>query len=187
MVTAYASGIFPMPVSRRRLGWWSPDPRAVIPVDGLVVSRSLRRSMARYETRIDHDFARVIERCANIPRPHGWITPAIVDAYLDLHRLGIAHSIEAWDEDRLVGGLYGVSLGGLFAGGSMYHEATDASKVALARLVEELAPVPGAVLDVQWSTPHLTSLGAIDVSRDQYRTLLGTALDAPTPGVFTGV
>jgi leucyl/phenylalanyl-tRNA--protein transferase len=173
-----------MPVSRRRLGWWSPDPRGVIPLDGLVVSRSLQRSTRRYETRIDTAFATVLERCATTPRPHGWITPAIVDAYLELHRLGIAHSVETWHDDRLVGGLYGVSLGGLFAGESMYHEATDASKVALARLVQELAPIPGALLDVQWTTAHLTSLGAVDVTREQYRSLLAAALGAPAPPRF---
>lgn len=156
----------------------------MIPLDGLRVSRSLRRSTARYEVRVDTDFATVIERCATIPRPHGWITPAIVDAYVRLHELGIAHSVEAWDDGRLAGGLYGISLGGFFAGESMFHDATDASKVALVGLVGMMRPVPGALLDVQWSTPHLQSLGSVELEVDAYLDRLRVAVAAPTPSAF---
>ncbi len=174
-----------MPLGRRRLGWWSPDPRGVLPLDGLRTSRSLRRSVGRYETRVDTAFATVIDRCAHIPRPHGWITQPVIDAYLLLHELGVAHSVETWLDDRLVGGLYGVSLGALFAGESMFHDETDASKVALVRLVDELSPIPGAVLDVQWNTPHLTSLGVINVDREQYRRDVAIAIGRPGPAVFS--
>lgn len=169
LVTAYCSGLFPMPLGRRRrLGWWSPDPRAVIPLEGLVVSRSLRRSARRYEVRVDTAFAETMRRCGDPRRPHGWITPEFVDAYERLHRLGVAHSVETWRDDELVGGLYGVSIGGLFAGESMFHAATDASKVALVALVERLVERGATVLDVQWLTPHLASLGAIEISRERY-------------------
>jgi leucyl/phenylalanyl-tRNA--protein transferase len=173
-----------MPIGRRRLGWWSPEPRGVLPLEGLTVTRSLRRSLRRYETRIDTAFDEVIDRCASIPRPHGWITRDIVDAYIDLHRLGLAHSVESWEGSTLVGGLYGVSLGGLFAGESMFHERDDASKVALVRLVDELRNQDGALLDVQWMTPHLRSLGAVDVPREEYLKLLSVALDADRASVF---
>jgi leucyl/phenylalanyl-tRNA--protein transferase len=174
-----------MPVRRRRLGWWSPDPRGILPLDRLRVTRSLRRSLRRYEVTVDEAFEEVIRACAETPRPHGWISPDIVDAYQDLARLGIAHSVEAWTPDgELAGGLYGVNLGGLFAGESMFHRAVDASKVALVRLVEALRDVPDALLDVQWSTPHLASLGVVEVSRHRYLELLSAALDAPAPEVF---
>jgi leucyl/phenylalanyl-tRNA--protein transferase len=182
LVTAYASGVFPMPVRRNRLGWWSPDPRGVLPLDGLVVSRSLRRSLRRYSVTVDECFDRVIEACSSVPRPHGWINSQFVDAYTELHRRGLAHSIETWAPDgSLVGGLYGVTLGGLFAGESMFQVATDASKVALVGLVEILRPVPGALFDVQWRTQHLASLGVIDVPRRDYLHAVAIALDSPDP------
>ncbi|MEO1060531.1 MAG: leucyl/phenylalanyl-tRNA--protein transferase, partial [Actinomycetota bacterium] len=137
LLTAYRSGLFPMPL-RRSIGWWSPDPRGVLPLDGLRVTRSLRRSVRRYELRFDTAFPEVVRRCADPRRPHGWISPAIASAYGRLHELGWAHSVEAWEGDRLVGGLYGVSVDGLFAGESMFHDAVDASKVALVGLVEHL-------------------------------------------------
>jgi leucyl/phenylalanyl-tRNA--protein transferase len=174
-----------MPIGRRRLGWWSPEPRGVLPLDDLAISRSLRRSVRRYETRVDTAFDEVVDRCASIPRPHGWITRDIVDAYVDLHRLGLAHSVETWEGSTLVGGLYGVSLGGLFAGESMFHERDDASKVALVRVVEELSTRDGALLDVQWTTPHLRSLGAVDVTRAEYLQRLAVALDAEPAAVFS--
>lgn len=177
LVTAYCAGLFPMPLGRRkRLGWWSPDPRAVLPLDGLVVSRSLRRSTRRYEVRVDTAFADTMRRCGDPRRPHGWITPEFGDAYERLHRLGVAHSVETWDGDELVGGLYGVSIGGLFAGESMFHAATDASKVALVHLVDRLAAGGATLLDVQWLTPHLASLGAIEVPRDRYVDALAAAI-----------
>jgi leucyl/phenylalanyl-tRNA--protein transferase len=179
LVAAYATGLFPMPVRRRTLGWWSPDPRGVLPLDGLRVSRSLRRSTRRFEVRIDTAFDDVVELCASLPRPHGWISRDIVRAYAQLHRLGLAHSVETWSSDgRLVGGLYGVAIGGLFAGESMFHLETDASKVALVGLVEHLADVPAALVDVQWSTPHLASLGVVDVTRVEYLRRLDDALGA---------
>jgi leucyl/phenylalanyl-tRNA--protein transferase len=124
----------------------------------------------------------VVEACATIPRPHGWLNAAFVDAYERLYRLGQAHSVETWSpEGELVGGLYGVSIGGLFAGESMFQRAVDASKVALVTLVERMAPAPDALLDVQWSTPHLATLGVIDVTRPDYLDLAGRAIAAPDP------
>lgn len=179
LVTAYCNGLFPMPVGRRRrLGWWSPQPRAVIPLDGLVVSRSLRRSLRRYEIRVDTAFETTMRRCGDPRRPHGWITAEFLDAYARLHHLGVAHSVEAWEGPELVGGLYGVSIGGLFAGESMFHTARDASKVALVALVDILRRGGASLLDVQWSTPHLASLGAVDVDRAEYLRRVGVAVDA---------
>jgi leucyl/phenylalanyl-tRNA--protein transferase len=178
LIHAYARGLFPMPVRRRTLGWWSPDPRGVLPVDGLRVSRSLRRSLRRYEVRVDTAFDEVVTACATLPRPHGWITRDVARAYRRLHALGLAHSVEAWAPDgRLVGGLYGVAIGGLFAGESMFHLEVDASKVTLVALVERLATVPDALLDVQWSTPHLASLGVVEQSRHAYLDRAAAAVD----------
>jgi leucyl/phenylalanyl-tRNA---protein transferase len=176
LLAAYRSGIFPMPLRKKTLGWWSPDPRGVIPLDGLVVSRSLRRSCRRYEVRFDTRFRDVVERCADPTRPHGWITPPFVDAYEELHQLGWAHSVETYLDGRLVGGLYGVHIAGLFAGESMFSDATDASKVALVRLVDWLVESRAKLLDVQWTTPHLVSVGAIDVPRPEYLELLAEAV-----------
>lgn len=128
---------------------------------------------------MDTDFDAVIGTCAALPRRHGWITSGIEAAYGRLHHLGVAHSVEAWDGDRLVGGLYGVGLGGLFAGESMFHKALDASKVALVALVDHLNDIGATLLDVQWVTPHLASLGAINIPRDTYLQRLADALDVP--------
>jgi leucyl/phenylalanyl-tRNA---protein transferase len=190
LLAAYRNGLFPMPYGRHgELLWWSPDPRGVVPIEGLRVSRSLRRSCRRYEVRIDTAFAAVVEACADPRRPDGWITPDIRDAYVRLHELGWAHSVEAWDptEDRLVGGLYGIAIGGLFAGESMFHHATDASKVALVGLVQlmqEAGAAGGRVLDVQWVTRHLATLGAVDVARRKYLERLRFALRLPLPPAF---
>lgn len=179
VLAAYRQGLFPMPAGRRGpIAWWSPDPRGILPLDGLVVSRSLRRSIRRYRTTVDAAFDAVVAGCAAPGRPGAWITPEIADAYGRLHSLGWAHSVETWDGDVLVGGLYGVSIGGLFAGESMFHRATDASKVALARLVGVLRAGGGSLLDVQWSTPHLASLGVVDVDRATYLRLLRRAVAA---------
>jgi leucyl/phenylalanyl-tRNA---protein transferase len=189
VLAAYRSGLFPMPLGGRRpIGWWSPDPRAVIPLDGLRVSRSLRRSLRRFELRVDTACEAVIEACADPRRPHGWITPEVRAAYLRLHRMGWVHSVEAWsvEDGTLAGGLYGVAIGGLFAGESMFHRRADASKAALVGLVELLTeggPV-GRVLDVQWMTPHLESLGALEVPRVRYLDLLRRALMVPLPPAF---
>ena len=176
LLAAYRSGLFPMPLGRRSVAWFSPNPRAIIPLDGLRVSRSLRRSTARYEVRRDTRFADVMVRCADPRRPGGWITPKFVKAYLRLHHMGWANSFECFVGDELVGGLYGVRVGGLFAGESMFHAATDASKVALVALVDWLRATGATLLDVQWTTPHLRSLGAVDVPRRQYLGLLDEAI-----------
>jgi leucyl/phenylalanyl-tRNA--protein transferase len=186
LLAAYRHGLFPMPVERSQLGWWSPDPRGVLPIDGFRVSKSLRRSDRRFVVRTDTAFTSVMVRCADPRRPHGWITRPFVDAYTALHDLGWAHSVEAWVDDVLVGGLYGVAIGGLFAGESMFHAVTDASKVALAHLIGLLQRHHYHLLDVQWLTPHLASLGAVEVKRSSYLAALADAVRAPggwdTPG-----
>ena len=176
LLAAYRSGLFPMPFGRKRIAWFSPDPRGIIPLDGLRVSRSLRRSLRRFDVRRDTAFADVIVRCGDARRAGGWITPAFVRAYVRLHELGWAHSVECYDGDELVGGLYGVRIERFFAGESMFHSATDASKVALVRLVEWLRTSGGQLLDVQWPTPHLASLGAVAVPRHRYLELLADAV-----------
>lgn len=185
LLAAYRAGMFPMPVrSSGPIGWWSPDPRGVLPLDGLRVSRSLRRSCRDYEVRIDTAFAEVMEACADPSRPGGWITPAFRSAYEELHVLGWAHSVEAWTHDgELAGGLYGVAIGGLFAGESMYHRRTDASKVALVELVRRLSADgdPRRLLDVQWCTDHLATLGVVEVPRPAYLARLAEAVAAPDP------
>ena len=168
LLAAYRSGLFPMPFSRRRIGWWSPDPRGILPLDGLVVSRSLRRSCSRFDIRVDTSFELVMRKCGDPRRPHGWINDDFVRAYSLLHELGWAHSFETWLDGDLVGGLYGVQIEGLFAGESMFHTATDASKVALVALVERLRDTGAQLLDVQWRTDHLASLGVVDVPRVEY-------------------
>ncbi|MDZ7676605.1 MAG: leucyl/phenylalanyl-tRNA--protein transferase [Acidimicrobiales bacterium] len=188
VLAAYRTGLFPMHVDRgRTLGWWSPDPRGILPLDRLHVSRSLRTSCGRMEIRVDTAFDDVIAACADPRRPHGWITHDIQDAYRRLHDMGWAHSVETWVDDELVGGLYGIAVGGLFAGESMFHRVTDASKVALVGLVEVLREDGvDRLLDVQWATDHLKSLGAVDVSRADYvGRLLPAALELPLPSTFT--
>jgi leucyl/phenylalanyl-tRNA---protein transferase len=181
ILAAYRAGLFPMPYDRRRIGWWSPAPRGVLPLDGLRVTRSLRRSMRRYHVRFDTAFTEVMTACASARRHGGWITPAFIAAYRRLHDLGWTHSVESWSDDgELAGGLYGVAIGGFFAGESMFHRRTDASKVALVALVDQLRASGMALLDVQWVTPHLASLGAVEVSRTQYLSMLANALAAPT-------
>jgi leucyl/phenylalanyl-tRNA--protein transferase len=175
LLAAYASGLFPMRVGGA-LGWWSPDPRGILPLDGFHVSRSLRRSRPRFEIRVDTAFEAVMRACADPRRPHGWIDESFVTAYCRLHDLGWAHSVEAWQGDGLVGGVYGVRIRGLFAGESMFHRVTDASKVALWAAVELLRADRAALFDVQWTTPHLRSLGAVDVPRDTYLGLVRAAV-----------
>jgi leucyl/phenylalanyl-tRNA---protein transferase len=165
---------------REVLAWWSPDPRGVLPLDGLRVSRSLRRSIARFQVTFDTAFDEVTAACADPSRRGAWITPAITAAYGRLHRLGWAHSVEVRDSDgTLAGGLYGVGIGGLFAGESMFHRRTDASKVALVHLVDRLRHGGAHLLDVQWATPHLRSLGVVEVTREEYLRRLGAAVAAP--------
>lgn len=172
LLAAYRSGLFPMPLQRRRLGWWSPDPRAIMPLDGLRISRSLRRSIGRFEVRRDTSFTQVMRRCGDPSRPHGWIDERFVEAYTTLHELGWAHSIETWRDGELVGGLYGVRIERFFAGESMFHDprpvGTDASKAALAATVQWLRDTGAELFDVQWSTPHLRSMGVVDIPRTEY-------------------
>jgi leucyl/phenylalanyl-tRNA--protein transferase len=188
LLAAYRGGIFPMPEDGVRLPmhWFSPVRRGVVPLDGLRVSRSLRRSAREFEVRVDTAFDEVIGRCADPSRDAGWITRDVADAYAELHRLGWAHSVEAWREGELVGGLYGVAIGGLFAGESMFHRARDASKVALVELVRLLGEdgVEGRLLDVQWVTPHLATLGAVELPRPAYLERLKRALRLPPPPVW---
>lgn len=173
LLAAYRCGLFPMPMETGGpMAWWSPDPRGVLDPGGMRISRSLRRSTARYEIRVDTAFPEVLEACADPAREHGWIDGRIASAYVDLHRLGWAHSVEAWDADGLAGGLYGVAIGGLFAGESMFHRRIDASKVALAGLVDLLGNGSDRLVDVQWCTPHLARLGAVELSREAYLEVL---------------
>jgi leucyl/phenylalanyl-tRNA--protein transferase len=183
VLSAYRAGLFPMHLSGQRLvGWWSPAQRGVLPLDALVVSRSLRRSCRRFEVRINTAFDEVLMACADPSRDGAWINNEIRVAYNRLHELGWAHSVECWDPetDSLVGGLYGVHINGLFAGESMFHHVTDASKVALVGLVEHLLEIGVVLLDVQWLTEHLASLGAIETSRAEYLGQLELALHTTT-------
>jgi leucyl/phenylalanyl-tRNA--protein transferase len=181
ILAAYRSGIFPWPDPDGRLLWWSPDPRAVLPLDGFHESRSLRRLRRRgvYRVTRDQALAQVIAGCAE--RAEGtWITPAMRRAYERLHALGWVHSVEVWQGATLVGGLYGVAIGGLFAAESKFHRASDASKVALAALVEWLAARRFHLLDVQLATDHLRTLGVIEIPRDEYLRRLPAALAVET-------
>lgn len=196
LLAAYRSGLFPMRSGDGVLTWWSPDPRALINLDQLRVTRSLRKSFHRFETTVDTAFAAVIEACADrAPGEYEWITTEIQEAYLHLHELGWAHSVETWapatDEGQpreLVGGLYGVAIGGVFAGESMFHRVPDASKVALVTLVDVLGDggrdTAERFIDVQWMTPHLASLGAVDVARADYLERLASAQRLGLPPVF---
>jgi leucyl/phenylalanyl-tRNA--protein transferase len=182
LLLAYRSGMFPMHLEDGRLGWWSPVARGVIPLDGLKISQSLKKSIHKYQITIDRDLVGVIEGCADPSRSNGWINSQIRAAYLELGRLGWVHSIETRNSGgELVGGLYGVGIGGLFAGESMFSRQRDASKVALVALVKFLVKVPDALLDVQWATEHLQTLGAITLRRHEYHALRTRALAAPSP------
>lgn len=182
LLAAYRAGLFPMPVSGE-VGWWSPVRRGVLPLDGLHVSRSLRRSVRRYEVTVDAAFAEVVAGCADPSRDGAWIDEPMAHAYARLHELGWAHSVECWSGGELVGGLYGVAIGGLFAGESMFSRATDASKVALVHLVSLLRDQheTSRLLDTQWQTPHLASLGVVEIPRAAYLERLRVALGVPLP------
>jgi leucyl/phenylalanyl-tRNA--protein transferase len=190
LLAAYRHGLFPMPSllpARRGTpappAWFSPVRRGVLPLDGLRVSRSLRRSCRRFEIRVNSAFGAVVEACADPRRDNGWIDGEIHAAYLRLHELGWAHSVETWSSGRLAGGLYGVAIGGLFAGESMFFREPDASKAALVALVGMLSDdrAEDRLLDVQWQTPHLASLGVIELSRRDYLARLRHALTLPPP------
>jgi len=188
ILAAYRRGLFPMPMGHRDepMLWWSPQRRGVLPLDAMRVSRSLRASARRLEIRVDTAFPEVITACADPARDSGWIDARIIDAYSRLHDLGWVHSVETWQDDRLVGGLYGVAVGGLFAGESMFYRVRDASKVALLSLVEMMRDeyADRRLLDVQWRTPHLGSLGVVEVARPTYTRLLRDALTLPLPSAF---
>ena len=186
MLEGYRRGIFAMPIRidrRRMLAWISPDPRGIIELDGLHVSRRLARRLKRgeFQFTVDRAFAGVVEGCAAPRRDDDeedvWLTLSMQNAYLSLHELGYAHSVEVWQDGRLVGGVFGIAIGGLFAGESMFHRVTDASKAALAALVPYLASRGYSLLDVQWTNAHTRSLGAIDIPRTQYVIRLAKALE----------
>ena len=173
LVSAYASGWFPM-ASEGQIRWYSPDPRGILPLDALHIPRRLARVVraGRFRIEIDRAFVDVMRACADDERdredPGTWIDDEIIESYTALHEAGIAHSVEAWIDDRLVGGLYGVALGGAFFGESMFHHETDASKVALVALVERLRSRGYRLLDTQWVTPHLEQFGAVEIPRKDY-------------------
>ena len=183
LVSAYASGWFPMAVGEGDIRWYSPDPRGILPLDGFHVPRRLARIVRRgvFEIAINRSFEDVIRACALAEREPDdagtWIDQEIFESYCALHEAGFAHSVEAWQDGRLVGGLYGVALGGAFFGESMFHHVTDASKVALVALVERLRARGFALLDTQWTTEHLETFGAIEVPRAQYLRMLSRALE----------
>ena len=179
ILAGYRRGLFPMELhgAAGLIGWWAPNPRGILPLDGLRITRSMKQSAKHFTIRIDTRFDEVIRGCANPSRAHGWINPAFIKAYSELHRRGWAHSIETYDgEGRLVGGLYGVRINRFFAGESMFHTARDASKVALMALVDVMQQSKMTLLDVQWRTEHLASLGAIAIPRRKYQALLAEAL-----------
>jgi len=178
LIHAYRHGIFPMEVTGLPgvVGWWSPDPRGILPLDSLRVTRSMRQSARRFDIRVDTCFADVIRACADPSREDGWITADFIAAYERLHELGWAHSVEVFDRDGvLAGGLYGVRIEGVFAGESMFHHKRDASKVALMALVDLMRTSGMTLLDVQWCTEHLASLGAVAIPREDYLARLADA------------
>lgn len=180
LLNAYSQGIFPMADDDGAIYWYDPEPRAIIPLDKFHTPRSLARRIRKggFEVRYDTAFRQVMEACAK-PAPgreKTWISPELVDIYCELHELGFAHSVEIWIEEKLAGGLYGVTLAGLFAGESMFSRATDASKIALVYLVERLRQGGFVLLDTQFLTPHLERFGAIEISREAYKARLERAL-----------
>ncbi|KGN33171.1 leucyl-tRNA--protein transferase [Knoellia sinensis KCTC 19936] len=184
LLAAYRAGLFPMGLGdhgARPIGWWSPEPRGVLVPGEFRERRSLKKARAKFDVRVDTAFVDVMRRCADPEREGRWITDEIVSAYTEMHHLGWAHSIESWRDGELVGGLYGIAIGGLFAGESMFHTVPDASKVALAALVDIVRADddPRRIIDVQWATEHLAGLGVAEWPRARYLTALETALKAP--------
>ncbi len=180
LLNAYSQGIFPMADDDGTIYWYDPDPRAIIPLDSFHVPRSLSRTIQRggFEVRFDTAFRAVMGACAEpgAGREKTWINSEFIQAYTEMHQLGFAHSVETWIDNRLMGGLYGVSLGGLFAGESMFSRATDASKIALVYLVERLRQRGFVLLDTQFMTEHLRRFGTIEIPRTEYKTRLAHAL-----------
>jgi leucyl/phenylalanyl-tRNA--protein transferase len=185
LLRAYSIGLFPMAESADdpEIFWVEPDLRGVLPLDGFHVSKSLAKTIRRkpFDIRFNHDFDAVIAACAaeTGDRPSTWINQTIKTLYSTLHRIGHAHSVEAWDGDELVGGLYGVSLGSAFFGESMFSRRTDASKICLVHLVERLRAKGFTLLDTQFTTEHLKTFGAIDVPKTEYALLLANAMESP--------
>jgi leucyl/phenylalanyl-tRNA--protein transferase len=179
LLQGYQLGVFPMAMEDDSIQWFSPDPRAILPLEDFHVPHALRRLVRKkvFGTTIDNAFSKVIEACAK--REDTWINLEIIESYTRLHELGCAHSVEAWKEGALAGGLYGVAVGGAFFGESMFHHVTDASKIALVALVEHLRARKFALLDTQWLTPHLQQFGGVEISRNQYLRLLYRAVDLP--------
>ena len=181
LIAAYAQGIFPMSLGEEtggEIGWFSPDPRGIIPIDKLTVSRRLARVIRqkRFDVRVDTAFEAVMRACASDREEGTWISEEIIESYVALHQRGLAHSVETWRDGRLVGGLYGVHLGSAFFGESMFHTETDASKVALVALVERLREKGFTLLDTQWITPHLEQFGAIEIPKAEYLERLSQAI-----------
>jgi leucyl/phenylalanyl-tRNA--protein transferase len=179
LLQGYRLGVFPMAMEDDSIGWFSPDPRAIIPLPDFHVPHAVRRVARKgtFEIKIDNSFAEVIRACAK--RKDTWINREIIESYERLHELGYAHSVESWSKGKLAGGLYGVAIGGAFFGESMFHRERDASKVALIALVEHLRAKQFALLDTQWLTPHLAQFGAIEIPREHYLGLLKRAVDLP--------
>jgi leucyl/phenylalanyl-tRNA---protein transferase len=179
LLQGYRLGVFPMAMEDGAIEWFSPDPRAILPLEDFHVPHTLGRILRKevFEIKIDNDFADVIEACA--ARKDTWINCEIIESYTRLHELGYAHSVEAWASGEVVGGLYGVAIGGAFFGESMFHRVTDASKIALVALVEHLRARKFALLDTQWLTPHLQQFGGIEISRSHYLRLLRRAVELP--------
>jgi leucyl/phenylalanyl-tRNA--protein transferase len=177
LLHAYRNAVFPMAMDDGEIAWFSPDPRAIIPLDTFHVPHGLRRTLKKnpFEIRINSAFEAVMHACAR--RDETWINEEILESYVNLHRLGHAHSVEAWSGEELAGGLYGVAIGGAFFGESMFHEKTDASKVALYTLVERLRNRGFTLLDTQWITPHLQTFGALEIPRAVYRQLLAASVN----------
>jgi leucyl/phenylalanyl-tRNA--protein transferase len=179
LLQGYRLGVFPMAIQDDSIEWFSPDPRAILPLEHFHVPHALRRVLRKevFKITIDNAFPEVIEACAK--REDTWINREIIVSFTRLHELGHAHSVEAWRESKLAGGLYGVAVGGAFFGESMFHRVTDASKIALVALVEHLRVRKFALLDTQWLTPHLQQFGGIEISRNHYLRLLRRAVDLP--------
>jgi leucyl/phenylalanyl-tRNA--protein transferase len=177
LLNAYASGVFPMALDDGEIGWFSPDPRGIIPLDGFRVPHGMKRVVGNppFDIRINSDFEGVIRGCAD--RSETWINESIVETYTELNRRGRAHSVEAWEGDELVGGLYGVSLAAAFFGESMFSRKSEASKLCLVHLVERLRERGFTLLDTQWTNPHLEKFGAIDIPKSRYARMLARALE----------
>ncbi len=181
LVHAYRQGVFPMALEDDEIGWFSPDPRGVLPLEAVHVPARLARVVRsrHFEVAVDRDFEGVMRACAANREDGTWISEEIIESYVALHRRGLAHSIESWRDGRLAGGLYGVHLGGAFFGESMFHHETDASKVALIALVTRMRERGLSLLDIQWVTPHLAQFGATEIAREDYLTRLAKVIDEP--------